>query len=260
MTATARNLGHGWAALMAGVVIASAATASDYSNSCTSSDGRFVMDDGALYRATDKAQANKLAYAIVERQVLTARSGYCIAAGPGATGQKIGFQSNKTRLEIEIDEAGSGRPATMTCEMASDGMPAAYRCAREVIERDQKSPSPIENYELGTPGAWQHNGSVMRLEASGAERRFIYMNPRKGLRDAGISGDVILFDGRREGNRYVGTARYFSKACGEQTFAAAGTVSADERRVELAGNAPRIDGRCRTTGTIAERLVFTRNP
>ncbi len=236
-----------------------AALASDYSNTCKSSDGRYVMEDGVLYAAADKQQQRKLPFAIVERQVLSERAGHCIASGQGANGQKIGFQSINTRIVIEIGGAGAGRRATMTCEMASDGMPAAWTCAREVVERDIKTPGPVERYTVGSPGTWDHNGSVMRLEADGATRRFTYMNPRKGLHEVGVNGDTILFDGRREGNRYVGTARWFSKTCGQQEFPVTGTVSVDERQVELSGQAPRVDGKCRKTGTATEKLVFTLN-
>lgn len=241
-------------------MLAPVALASDYSNSCKSSDGRYVMEDGVLYAAADKQQQRKLAFSIIERQVLSERAGHCIAAGEGASGQKIGFQAINTRLVIEIAGQGAGRRATMACEMASDGMPAAWNCAREVVERDTKTPGPIERYIAGSPGTWDHNGSVMRLEADGATRRFTYMNPRKGLHEVGVNGDTILFDGRREGNRYVGTARWFSKACGQQEFPVTGTVSADERRVELSGQAPRVDGKCRKTGAVTEKLVFKQNP
>jgi len=241
-------------------LLALPALASDYSNSCKSSDGRYVMEDGALYATADKQQQRKLAFAIIERQVLSERAGHCIASGEGAKGQKIGFQAINTRIVIEIGGAGAGRRATMACEMASDGMPAAWTCARQVVERDTKTPGTIERYTAGSPGSWDHNGSVMRLEADGATRRFTYMNPRNGLHEVGVNGDTILFDGRREGNRYVGTARWFSKTCGHQEFPVTGTVSADERGVELSGQAPRVDAQCRKTGTATEKLVFTRNP
>ena len=104
------------------------------------------------------------------------------------------------------------------------------------------------------------HGSVMMLEANRTARSFKYMNPRKGVRDVGATGNTTVFSVNRDGNRYVGSASYFTKNCGIQSFPVTGTVSKDERRVELTGAAPKLDAKCQKTGTIPEHLIFTRNP
>ena len=130
--------------------------ASDYSNTCKSGDGQYVMDDGALYRATDKERSSSLTYAILEQQVLSRRAGHCIAKGPGAADQKYDFEWVKSRILVEIDTPCGQQHAKMTCELASDGMPAAFQCGREVLDRTDQSPGPNVRYAIDSPGVWIH--------------------------------------------------------------------------------------------------------
>lgn len=58
---------------------------------------------------------------------------------------------------------------------------------------------------------WNHNGSVMRLQAHGNQRVFSYEVPTNRMAGAGVDSGTVLFDGVRQGNRYYGTARVFSK-------------------------------------------------
>jgi hypothetical protein len=101
---------------------------------------------------------------------------------------------------------------------------------------------------------WDHNGSIVSLEASGADRKFYYQTPRAGMP---VSPGTLLFEGRRNGNRYSGTAYIFSKACGSQGYAVSGNVSADDRRVTMQGKAPRRDTACRVIGYRDDVLVFS---
>lgn len=103
---------------------------------------------------------------------------------------------------------------------------------------------------------WNHNGSTMVLEAIGITRRFLYTKPRKGMRAAGVAPGAVLFEGRREGDRYIGTAYVFSRACGATPYDVAGQVSGDEREVVMYGNAPRVDAQCRIVGYRNDVLTF----
>ncbi|MGE3914981.1 MAG: hypothetical protein AB7F78_04715, partial [Hyphomicrobiaceae bacterium] len=85
---------------------------------------------------------------------------------------------------------------------------------------------------------WTHNGSRLRLEANGAERRFVYDLPRRGMLDAGANPGDAVFEGRREGATYSGTAYVLSKACGRVGYQVAGNISADERSVVVEGQVP----------------------
>lgn len=104
---------------------------------------------------------------------------------------------------------------------------------------------------------WDHNGSVMRLQANGARRRFYYERPRSGMRAVGVGPGVLLFDGRRKGNTYSGTAYIFTRRCGKHGYSVEGFVGSDDRSVTLRGLAPRLDTQCRRLGAREDRLVFT---
>ncbi len=103
---------------------------------------------------------------------------------------------------------------------------------------------------------WDHNGSVMRLVAEGAQRYFYYENPRPGMREAGVREGTLLFDGFRDGDRYAGTARVFSAFCAEpMSYWMEGRVLS-ETYVVLEGQRPNFTN-CRPNGTYRwERLEF----
>ena len=106
---------------------------------------------------------------------------------------------------------------------------------------------------------WDHNGSLMRLEASGNRRWFYYERPRSVLRRAGVRPGTLLFSGRKNGNRYVGTARRFSKFCpgNPLKYRVSGPVSSNQLRVTVRGNRD-IFRACKNTGrNVRDTLVFT---
>jgi hypothetical protein len=100
---------------------------------------------------------------------------------------------------------------------------------------------------------WVHNGSVLSLEASGDKRRFHYRTPLSGLP---VGPGTLLFTGRRNGNRYFGTAYVFSSTCPAMPYSVSGTVSEDDRRVAMYGKAPRLDERCMVIGYVSDVLLF----
>jgi hypothetical protein len=104
---------------------------------------------------------------------------------------------------------------------------------------------------------WEHNGSVMRLVADGNTRLFYYEQPRPTMVATGVRQGTLYFNGRRQGNSYIGTARVFSSKCdAAMEFAISGTV-VSEHLVILEGDRPSFKN-CRATGeTRHERLVFT---
>lgn len=100
---------------------------------------------------------------------------------------------------------------------------------------------------------WSHNGSVVELRAQGSARTFSYAIPRTGL--PARTGD-ILFNGRRSGSKYSGTAYLFSSSCGIIGYSVIGSVSANQRRVVLRGRAPRRDSTCLIVGYTEDVLTF----
>jgi hypothetical protein len=108
------------------------------------------------------------------------------------------------------------------------------------------------------PGSyWDHNGSVVYLSASGAARKFLYDAPREGMQAAGARKGSVLFEGRRAGNRYSGTAYVFASGCGSFAYAVSGDVLNGDRQVVMSGQAPRVDREtCKIVGYRSDRLVF----
>jgi hypothetical protein len=102
-----------------------------------------------------------------------------------------------------------------------------------------------------------HNGSVVRLSASGSKRDFYYVSPRQGLLDVGVRPGELLFTGKRSGNAYAGTAYIFNKRCGPIGYAVSGEVGQDDRSVTMRGQAPKVDANCQIIATKDDTLTFT---
>ncbi len=116
-----------------------------------------------------------------------------------------------------------------------------------------------------TPGSasadscWNHNGSLMRLQASGNQRWFYYERPKAQQRNAGVMRGTLLFNGRKDGNWYSGTARVFSKYCpgSPLEYFVEGPVRADQLKVTVTGTRE-VYNRCQPTGRFTtDTLVFT---
>lgn len=106
---------------------------------------------------------------------------------------------------------------------------------------------------------WDHNGSLMRLKAQGNNRWMYYENPRQVLRNAGVQRGTLLFNGRKSGNWYSGTARRFSKFCpgNPLEYFVEGPVRSDQLQVTVRGTR-QVHEQCQPTGRVAnDVLVFT---
>ncbi|WP_456668379.1 hypothetical protein [Bradyrhizobium sp. USDA 3240] len=112
----------------------------------------------------------------------------------------------------------------------------------------------------GTSTRWDHNGSVVSLSASGARRQFHYQIPAADLLQIGVQPGTLLFDGRREGDKYSGTAYVFSKMCGALPYITAGPVAPDQRAVTMYGKAPIVNSSCRVIAYRDDVLVFSLSP
>jgi hypothetical protein len=135
-------------------------------------------------------------------------------------------------------------------------------------EIGEVSPEAPPNLEIGRsvarPGApevalekrWNHNGSLLRSDEKGVNRRFYYVEPRSGLREVGVKPGMIAFEGTQNGDVYAGTAYVFSKVCGAIGYPVSGTVAPDDRSVTMKGYAPYVDAQCRLAGGRQGVLVF----
>jgi hypothetical protein len=57
--------------------------------------------------------------------------------------------------------------------------------------------------------------------------------------------------------KYVGTAYIFSSQCGKFEYEVRGEILDNYRRVQLSGQAPRIDDNCNIIGRLPDKLEFS---
>ena len=268
------------------------AVASDYTNVCRTADGTFEIDDGAL-RSVDAGgqQSEPIAYRTVRETIHVREAGYCLSDAAGS--QKFHYEAKSTTLRAAFEAGGRKLDLDFTCEFVADGLPAAYNCDKRVVTASEIDgrPAPVKADGEAAPAptaaatapragtrassrsdasptkpdhergrTWMHNGSVMRQEASGDERRFVYEAPRAGIRRVGAKPGTLLFKGTLEGSSYAGTAYVFSTDCPPQPFPVSGRVSDGGRRVVMTGKSPRISASCEVTGSRDDTLVFTWKP
>ena len=104
---------------------------------------------------------------------------------------------------------------------------------------------------------WDHNGSLMRLQAQGNNRWLSYENPRQGMVNQGVQPGTLLFNGTKNGNWYSGTARVFSWGCAPLEYWVEGPVAPNQLRVTVSGDR-QIYRNCQPTGQwTRDTLVFT---
>jgi hypothetical protein len=256
---TPRAFAIGVAVVTLVAVVGTEAHASDYYHTCRSADGRYQLDDGALFRSNSDASSGKeLSYTALQETLLKRETGYCITL----TGKKYDFEFKSYIKRIKFSDDGQAYEFDMVCELAADGLPANESCKKNIITSstgigsslgakgvDEIKPAP------GTQG-WSHNGSDMKLIANGNKRRFVYEKPRPGLGFAGIKRGDVVFDGARSGMNYSGTAYIFKKGCDPQGYPVSGNVGSDEQSVTMTGKRPKIGDGCRVTKYEDDTLVF----
>jgi hypothetical protein len=229
---------------------APSARASDFSHACTTVGDLYEIDDGTLTRKAD-SKRSAIPYEVLRETVLSHRQGHCMAKG-----QRYEFEAKSYVRRIRFRDGGQPMELEALCELAADGLPAAMTCEREVITYEFKSGGGRTSPSSSPRASWSHNGSLMQLVANGAERRFVYEVPRRGLIEVGVKAGAVVFEGQREGNTYTGTAYIFTKACGRVGYPVAGNVSTDERRVVLEGQVPLHNPNCSVRAYRRDRLQF----
>ena len=92
----------------------------------------------------------------------------------------------------------------------------------------------------------------MRLRADGDSREFVYEEPSPRMRQAGVTSGDTLFEGVRDGDKYYGTAKVFSKDCDHPLdYEVSGTV-VSEKHVVLHGTREIFGKGCRPTGRMTD--------
>jgi uncharacterized protein len=131
-------------------------------------------------------------------------------------------------------------------------------CATATATQSPDQPQPgAENQSSQTQQPlWDHNGSIVYLVAQGRFRKFYYKEPRSGMVSAGAKPGSLLFDGEVIGEQYQGTAYLFDSRCGQLPYRVSGPILDNYRRVELRGQAPRVDDSCQITEYVDDKLEF----
>ncbi len=235
------------------------ALASDYSHVCRTADGNYVIEDDVLYRAADAGTpGSDITFKRISETLLKRETGYCVVNKAG--GQRYNYEAKTYTLRIAFKDRDQDIEIDALCELASDGLPAAYICDRQVVVSKEGGSSSDPATATGGTKVWMHNGSVMRLEANGDERRFTYEDPRAGIRKQGARPGTLLFKGTRDGSTYLGTAYIFKAGCDPKAYEVEGEVSGDDHTVTMYGSAPRLNNDCEETGRKDDTLVFTYVP
>ena len=120
---------------------------------------------------------------------------------------------------------------------------ATFRLYYRITEQSKKS-------------FWAHNRSIMYMLEDRTHRQIYYDDPRPGLKEVGVKQGMLLFDGVVDGTTLSGTAFVFAKECDPLSFAVAGKLTRDGKRITLNGKAPRIGTRCRIAGDKQEKLIL----
>jgi hypothetical protein len=98
--------------------------------------------------------------------------------------------------------------------------------------------------EKGNVRRWSYNGSVFEMISNGAGKKFVYAEVREGLREVGVVGGSVAFEGVQTGQALQGKAYVYSARCGPIAYPASGTISADQKRATVSGKAPYVDAQC----------------
>lgn len=161
----------------------------------------------------------------------------------------IGFNlaGDNRNKNADASAAVDTSPQAMVPEASSQNSIPAQSGDFEDID----SPLP-PNPEFNN-NVWTHNGSTVRLYASGVRRTFFYEAPRSGLP---VEAGQLLFYGSREGETFFGKAYRFSSKCGEVSYEVTGKVHPSQTVINLSGNAPKRDEQCNVIGTFVDRLKF----
>jgi serine/threonine protein kinase len=149
------------------------------------------------------------------------------------------------------------REAEERARRAQEAEAQRQRDEAALTTQPEEPSAPAETQPQPGPSLWEHDGSTLRLVAEGSHRQFIYEYPRALMADQGVVQGTVLFDGRRSGYTYSGTAYRYLRGCGSIAYEVWGTISADNRSVTLHGRAPHRNRSCEVAGYTDDELVFT---
>lgn len=161
-----------------------------------------------------------------------------------AKARELGSPDATSRLEALASRgATSVAPTSQSAAMVPTGL---------------ETPSQVQPREASASAGsyWKHDGSIMRLQATGIGRKFLFYKPSDAALETGAKPGSLRFEGQISGKVYTGIAFLYSRKCGRLAFPVSGEIQNNEGQVTLSGKAPQVDGDCRAIGKIDDTLVF----
>lgn len=144
--------------------------------------------------------------------------------------------------------ADSGTAATAAAGTAVSTETAASGSASAVVVDPAKwAAAPAASF-------WRYNGSDLKLVAKGDQRTLVYETPRAELASLATKG-TLFFEGRKDGDRYIGKATVFAPGCSPQAYDVEGPVEDGGKRIVLRGSRPELGADCSVKETKPDRIV-----
>jgi hypothetical protein len=114
------------------------------------------------------------------------------------------------------------------------------------------------NPPAARPGSyWDYGGSIMHLEAMpDTSSRVLYVyRPSSAMSAMGAHPGDLFFSGRRNGDRYEGTAYVYAGRCGKFPYPVTGSVENGDQTIVISGRKPNIDQTsCRIDGYVSTQF------
>lgn len=120
------------------------------------------------------------------------------------------------------------------------------------VQTDRAWPAPRDR------GYWVADNSLFYLEPLGSAREFIFAEPTEDMIKLGARPGDLLFEGRKNGDRYEGKAYHYLGACRDRriVYEVSGPIILD-LTIELAGKVPRMDlTSCKQARAVDDQLLF----
>jgi hypothetical protein len=104
---------------------------------------------------------------------------------------------------------------------------------------------------------WSFNGSLLNMVVEGRSRKFFYAELGPDAEAAGAKRGDLVLEANVSDQRIVGFVYGHDGRCGRIPYRVDGTIRDSDRRLELQGQKPRVDGNCTVVGTVLDALTFT---
>ena len=103
---------------------------------------------------------------------------------------------------------------------------------------------------------WSVDGSTLKMAAEGSSRKFFYVQPDPKAEAAGAQRGDLFLEATWSDHGFTGIVHGLEGRCGRVPYRVDGTVRYSNRRLDMQGQRPRVDGNCTMVGTVLDALTF----